>query len=85
MEIRKFEIDSYGTIKCTGPWKNGRSTTTEYNNVPPSIIKRFVNSSKTIDTKDLEDWIKTDQEKHNKSNDCMVVACDSTDFWTSKN
>jgi len=83
MEIRKFEIDSYGTIKCSGPWKDGRSTTTEYNNVPTSIIKKFVSSSKSVDTKDLEDWIKAHRDKQNQGRSDFL-CCEMSDFWTNK-
>jgi hypothetical protein len=81
-EIRRFEIDSYGTIKVHTPYKNGRSTMIEYNSCPPSIIKKFLNAKSAPDTKDLDDWMKTYRDKQDSNSG--MVCCDSSDFWSSK-
>jgi hypothetical protein len=80
MKIDKFEIDSYGSVKIR-TYKNGRSRTTEYNNVPKEIIMKFLNAKTSPEDSDFEGWY---NDWHNKEKKNSLPDCCGYDWWTKE-
>jgi hypothetical protein len=78
--IKKFELDSWGSLKLTTDKPYG-TVVTEYYNVPKSIILKFLSKSTAPTVQDFDSWYSEYTKKRdakNKDGPCKAIC----DFWT---